>query len=116
MRGQRRLFDNLIIQDKGAAKKGRSGKLISRRDDLLAIRYYYHTEVKRLRFDDVLRVLSEDEFFIETQTILNRLACLGNSIKEIFKNKPSLSKLKEMSGNFVVEVTAKEKERYEKCM
>ena len=114
MKGQRTLFDNLIMQGKRSIKKGRSEQLISRRDELLMIRYFYHTEVKRLRFDDVLKVLSEEEFFIETQTILNRLTCLTDRMKERFDNKPSLAKIKELSGNFVVDVTPREKERYEK--
>jgi len=114
MRGQRTLFDNFIIPDKKVVKKGRSVKLINRRDELLMVRYFYHTEVKRLRFDDVLKVLSEEEFFIEIQTILNRLICLADKMKGGFMNKPTLARLKEMSGSFVVDVTAKEKERYEK--
>jgi pantoate kinase len=94
--------------------KGRSKHLINRRDDFLMVRYFYHTEVKRLRFDDVLKVMSEEEFFIETQTILNRLTCLADRMKERFVTKPTLTKLKELSGNFVTDVTPKEKERYER--
>lgn len=113
MRGQRTLFDNLVPLER-QVKKGRSAKLIHRRDELLMIRYFYYAEVKRLRFDDVLRVMSEEEFFIETQTIVNRLTCLSDRIKERFNDRPSLARLKEMSGSFCMEVTQKERERYER--
>lgn len=116
MKGQRTLFDNLIPAERRVFKKGRSVKLIRRRDDFLMVRYFYYTEVKRLRFDDVLRVMSEDEFFIETQTVLNRLTSLADRLRERFESKPTLAKLRELSGNFVVDVTCKERERYEKCL
>lgn len=116
MKGQRTLFENLITVEEKQVKKGRSAKLIHRRDEFLMIRYFYFTEVKRMRFDDVLKVMSEDEFFIESATIVNRLTFLTDKIRERFDSKPSLAKLKELSGNFIVEVTQKERERYEKCL
>lgn len=42
--------------------KGRDKKLIELRDEALCRRYYYWTEVQRLRFDDALKVLSRQEF------------------------------------------------------
>jgi hypothetical protein len=116
MRGQRTLFDNLLPDEKRVFKKGRSARLIERRDEFLMTRYFYHTEVKRLRYDDVLKVMSEDEFFIEPETVMNRLKCLADELKVRFQSKPTLAKLKELSGNFVVDVTQKERERYEKCL
>jgi hypothetical protein len=115
MKGQRILFDNLVTTEK-LLRKGRSSKLIARRDEFLMVRYFYHTEVKRLRFDDVLRILSEDEFFIEEATITNRLTSLADEISRRFNQKPTLARLKELSGNFIIDITAKEKERYEKCL
>lgn len=50
--------------------KGRSKELISLRDEKLLRRYYYWTEVQRLRFDDALKVLSHDEFFISEERIM----------------------------------------------
>ena len=44
--------------------KGRDKNLIELRDEALCRRYYYWTEVQRLRFDDALKVLSRQEFFI----------------------------------------------------
>lgn len=51
--------------------KGRDAELIKKRDEALCRRYVYWTEVQRLRFDDVLIILSEQEFFISQERILN---------------------------------------------
>lgn len=45
-------------------KKGRSRRLIALRNQKIAERYYYWTEVRRLRFDDAVKILSEQEFFL----------------------------------------------------
>ena len=50
--------------------KGRDKELIKLRDEALCRRYYYWTEVQRLRFDDALKVLSEREFFISEERIM----------------------------------------------
>ena len=50
--------------------KGRDKELIRLRDEALCRRYYYWTEVQRLRFDDALRILSEREFFISEGRIM----------------------------------------------
>jgi hypothetical protein len=50
--------------------RGRDRNLIDRRDEKLLLRYYYWTEVERVRFDDALRILSEREFFLSEERIL----------------------------------------------
>lgn len=51
--------------------KGRNPHLIPRRDEKLLRRYYYWTEIEHRRFDDALKILSEEEFFIsETRSIM----------------------------------------------
>lgn len=50
-------------------KKGRNRRLIERRNRKIVQRYYYWTEVKRLRFDDAVRKLSEEEFFLSENVI-----------------------------------------------
>lgn len=45
-------------------------KLQKLRDRKLCERFYYWTEVKRRRFDDVWKILSEEEFFIGEQRII----------------------------------------------
>nr|DAJ42369.1 MAG TPA: hypothetical protein [Caudoviricetes sp.] len=50
--------------------KGRNAELISKRNKALIRRYHYWTEIQRLRFDDTLRILSEQEFFISEDRIM----------------------------------------------
>ena len=50
--------------------RGRDRNLIDRRDEKLLLRWYYWTEVERIRFDDALRVLSKEEFFLSEERIL----------------------------------------------
>lgn len=51
--------------------KGRDKDLIRRRDEALCRRYHYWTERQRLRFDDALRILSQQEFFISEERIMS---------------------------------------------
>lgn len=50
--------------------RGRDKDLVAARDRRLFERYYYWTEVKRLRFDDTIRKLSEEEFFLSEGRII----------------------------------------------
>ncbi len=50
--------------------KGRDKVLMAARDQRVFERYYYWTEVKRLRFDDAVKKLSEEEFFLSESRIL----------------------------------------------
>lgn len=60
--------------------RGRDKELIKRRDEALCRRYYYWTEKQRLRFDDALKVLSKEEFFISEERIL---AIIRHKCKEL---------------------------------
>lgn len=73
-------------------KKGRDKELIRKRDEALCRRYYYWTEVQRLRFDDALRVLSEREFFISEERILAIIRRMSR--EEADKNIQPLPKVK----------------------
>ncbi|MEZ5195090.1 MAG: transposase [Bacteroidales bacterium] len=59
-------------------------KLMLRRDKKLCERYYYWFEVKRLRYDDVLKTLSEDEFFISEQRIVQIIRNNNEYIDRLF--------------------------------
>ena len=50
--------------------KGRNKDLIEKRNIALLRRFHELTEVNRLRFDDALKVLSTQEFFISEERIL----------------------------------------------
>jgi len=63
--------------------KGRNKYLIEKRNEALCRRYYYWTEVQRLRFDDALKILSEQEFFISEERILAVIRENINKLNEI---------------------------------
>lgn len=63
--------------------RGRSKELIEKRDEALCRRYYYWTEVQRLRFDDALKVLSEQEFFLSEQRIMTIIRRKCSDIQDI---------------------------------
>lgn len=67
--------------------KGRDKNLINKRNIALLLRYHELTEVKRLRFDDALKVLSEQEFFISEERILAIIRDCNNLTDEV-KVKP----------------------------
>lgn len=51
----------------------RDNRLIEKRNRKICARFYYWTEVQRLRSDDALKQLSEEEFFLSIATILSIL-------------------------------------------
>lgn len=57
--------------------------MISLRDEKLLRRWYYWTEVERLRFDDALKVLSTQEFFISEERIMSIIRENLDRIKDI---------------------------------
>jgi hypothetical protein len=57
--------------------KGRDKELIKKRNEQLCHRYYYCTEVCRLRFDDTLKILSEQEFFLSEERIMSIIRDCG---------------------------------------
>lgn len=55
--------------------RGRDTELIALRNEQLLRRYYYWTEIRRLRFDDTFHILSTEEFFLSEdriRTIVNQ--------------------------------------------
>lgn len=54
-------------------RRGRDKALIDARDQRMFERYYYWTEVKRLRFDDAVKKLSKEEFFLSESRVLQIL-------------------------------------------
>ena len=63
--------------------RGRNKELINERDRKLFERFYYWSEVKRLRFDDTIRKLSTEEFFLAeapTLRIVRRMLMEGATV------------------------------------
>jgi hypothetical protein len=72
-----------------ARKKGRNKELIERRNMALVKRFFYHSEIKRRRTDDVLRILSQDEFFLTEQVIWRTIMANQPLLDELYKLKPT---------------------------
>lgn len=64
-------------------KKGRSQNLINKRNEALIRRYYYWTEVRRLRFDDTLKVLANEEFFLSEERIMQIIRLETSRLEEL---------------------------------
>lgn len=54
-------------------RRKRNNRLIAKRNKKICARYYYWTEEQRLRSDDAIHQLSEEEFFLSEATILSIL-------------------------------------------
>lgn len=63
--------------------RGRDQYLLSRRDEALLRRYYHLTEVERLRFDDTLTLLSQNEFWISEARIMTIVRKNCHKLKDI---------------------------------
>lgn len=67
---------------------------VNDRNRVLIARYYYWTEIRRRRFDDVIRILSTEEFFVEDRTISNALLDYGDYLGELYNAKKESRELK----------------------
>ena len=65
-----RIFAVTKIQSTEPMPRGRNRHLIEQRALALVRRYHYWTEEQRLRFDDTLKILSEQEFFLSEERIM----------------------------------------------
>lgn len=72
----------------------RRERLIYRRNKRLVARYYYWSEIKRVRFDDVLELLQEEEFFIKERNIMNILNETNSYLDTLIKGKVTQKQLK----------------------
>ncbi len=69
---------------------------ISYRNTIMTARYYYWTELKRRRFDDTIRILADNEFFVEDRTITNALINCNDYFRELAQNRTTTKSLREM--------------------
>jgi hypothetical protein len=91
MRGQR-IFKELIASDglSIAGKKGRSDKLVARRNECLIARYYYYGYYKNKCYEEILSLLAS-EFFI-SQIRISQLILENSEQAQVLKEKkPSLT-------------------------
>lgn len=79
-----------LEQPPAKMNKGRSAELIKQRNDRLVHRFYYWYETKRLRYDDVLRKLSTEEFFISEARIRAIISENSELLDSLFESKGKL--------------------------
>lgn len=82
--------------------RGRDKNLIAKRNEALLRRYHYWTEVQRLRFDDALKVLSEQEFFISEERIMSIIRLNCRSITDIAVIAPPRVKMPKLTAKQLV--------------
>lgn len=73
---------------------------INARNRVLTARYYYWTELQRRRFDDVLRILADREFFVEERTITNALLAQNDFLVQLCNEKTTRKQLRRMFPGF----------------
>ncbi len=74
-------------------------KLIDLKREAMCYRYYYYTRVIGLRYEDALEWLMKD-FFIQDSSIYRILTDCADRIKQIGKDAPKVSQLKEKYPNY----------------
>lgn len=77
--------------------RGRSKQLIDARDMKMFERYYYWTEIRRLRFDDTITKLSKEEFFISegrVMQIVRKMIQMGATVEGRQIEKPMFTGFK----------------------
>lgn len=67
---------------------------IDARNQLMAARFYYWTEVRRRRFDDVMHILSESEFFMSERTITDVLRDAGQLLSDLHTRRETPAALR----------------------
>ena len=90
MRGQR--FFNEQIKNSGlgtTVRKGRSDKLVNRRNECLIARYYYYGYYKNKCYEEILKLL-ESEFFLSQATISHMLQVQSDQVLMLKDKKPAL--------------------------
>lgn len=84
IRGKQSLYDSLFpssVKDQ-SENKGKRNVFIEQRNDALACRYYYHAQIKRIRYDDCLLKLNQ-EFFLSPNVIVQCLTERTEFIKKL---------------------------------
>ncbi len=73
---------------------------VTKRNRILTARYYYWTELRRRRFDDVLRILADDEFFVDERTVSNALIEQDDFYNTLLRDRIPKSRLRRMFPGF----------------
>lgn len=85
MKGEQVLYKNTVESSLPKGKHNKKGPYQKERLDMMASRFYYHTSICRMRYDDCL-VQLEKEFCVSHRTIVRlleeRLATINIMVEE----------------------------------
>jgi hypothetical protein len=98
MKGEQTLYNNLVpssLTEIAGGKKSRRNSYLEKRNDAMATRYYYHSTICRLRYDDCLLALST-EFFLEPDTIIGRLKQRISYVNLMVKKRVTSAELRRL--------------------
>ena len=98
LRGKR-LFEALTLDDRLEQKnktdrKGRSEEKIKDRNTCICYRYFYHSKIKKNRYENVLELLA-NEFFLSERTVTTIISNESPQLKNVFNEKLTITNLKE---------------------
>lgn len=96
MRRGCRFFQQINIEEAEQSKsfkKGRNLELVNLRNKMICYRYYYYGKIHKINFELVIDKLSE-EFFLSLRTVQDIVASNAELLKEIYKQKPTVTTLK----------------------
>lgn len=73
---------------------------IARRNRIMIARLYYWHDLMRIRLDDVLTILSENEFFVEERTISNAWKEQSDFYETLRHNQATSKQLQKLFPNW----------------
>lgn len=94
------LADYFPLQTNSRRRKGRSVELLARRDEKLALRFYYYAHIKGENYEGTINVLVS-EFDICERVVIDRLKANQLILDELFRKKPPAAQLKRRLPHFV---------------
>lgn len=71
------------------------GDRLAKRNRTMVARYYYWVELKRRRFDDTIKILADNEFFIDDRTVSNILVDYDDYLRELLNTNATRAKLRD---------------------
>ena len=110
---QRRAFGNAIyVPSLAPVTRLSHRERHEARRRLMVARFYYWTELRRRRFDDVMQILSESEFFVDERTVTNVLRALSRYLSKLCARGETAADLRRAYPSWNWEVTPAKNRRF----
>lgn len=102
MKGENILYNNVVpnsLSNLEGGVKSQRNTYLEKRTDAMACRFYYHSTICRLRYDDCLFYLS-NEFYLEPDTIVGWLKQRVSLVNNLVNKKVSTAILRRRYPHF----------------